>query len=237
MTKTDASISSTLDEVDFNNLLEAVSVTDASAQAPPPGTVLFPPGSSSPNDDEDNKNLYGLICIEHKHYALAVCGGKIGGSQFRFCTRPKPPNLNSCTTNKHRSQFHSLQHGRFYIIKNNTSAFMSPYGDISKMTIEQVHNFRTARKTIGEWRNIFTLINSDHSESAATILSETNRKLYVLSQKLPLKSPRKIKSESKLDQGEDDSFFEADDGQKFEIPDSSNDEWSSLPDLFRHGRS
>lgn len=55
----------------------------------------------------------------------------------------------------------------------------------------------------------------------------------MLSQKLPLKTPSKIKAEAKLEQSEDDSFFEADDGQKFEMPTSTGDEWSSLPDSFR----
>lgn len=162
MTKTDGSLASTLDDVDFNNLLEAVSVPDASA-----------PG------------------LEQEHDALAVCGGKIGGSRFRFCTRLKHPNMNCCTTTKHRSQFHKLQHGCFYIIKNNNSAFTTPFGDMSKMTVEQIHNLSTARKTIDEWRNIFTLITSDQSDSATTVLSETNRKLKVISEKTSFKNSPK----------------------------------------------
>lgn len=246
MTKTDASLQSSLDDLDLNDVFTAVSAPTDGPSGPPPA-VLFPegkhdsfiggggePSASSPYpNDGDEKDLFSLLCIEHPHDASAICGGKIAGSQFRFCTKPKFPNVNCCTTTKHRSQFHSLPHGRFYIVKNSTSAFVSPSVELSKMTIEQIHNFKQTRKPIDSWRKLFSLINNAPESSADSVLSETNRKLHVLASKLPLKTPLKIKSETKVTGQEDESFFEAEDEQKFSVPQDTGDEWDSLPESFR----
>ena len=118
-------------------------------------------------------------------------------------------------------------------MKNSSSAFISPVGQMSKMSVEQKHHFKTARKTIDDWRNIFSLINNSQDMSNASIISETNRKLNVLAQKFPLKTPSKVKTEIKSEGDEEDTFYEAEDEHKFKMPENDGDEWSSLPESFR----
>ena len=191
------------------------------------------PADSSPTHGDDDKNLYALLYLEHEHEVAATCGGKISGSNFRFCTKPKHPNLNCCLATKHRIQAHSLSHDTFYIMKNSTSAFVSPVCTMSKMSIEQIHHFKSAKKNIDGWRNTFSLINNSEAMSDDGIISETNRKLNALSKRYPLKTPSKVKAEQGRDNDEDDTFYEAEDDSKFTIPQDNPGEWDSLPNSFR----
>lgn len=77
------------------------------------------------------------------------------------------------------------------------------------------------------------MINNSQDTTDKSIISETNRKLNVLAHKFPLKTPSKVKAEIKPEPEDEDTYYEAEDDQKFKIPNEEQDEWRSLPESFR----
>ena len=191
--------------VDMTALFQAVTLAPSStAHSDPPAASLFPlgelneggrvPSGSSPliSGEEDNIDVYSLLCVESTSYVTAICAGQIAGTESRFCTRAGFPSANSCTTIKHRSHKHSLQPGHFYILKSPTSSFTTPSCPMNKLSLEQIHMFKSERKSMSQWQDLFTIVCNNELSANTNVKEETDRKVEVLS-----KNPNSSTSEAR----------------------------------------
>lgn len=235
--------SSAAQPVDMTALFQAVTLAPSSTtHSDPPVSSLFPlgeiieggggPSGSLLPGEEDNINLYTLLCIESSEDVSAICGGQIAGTESRFCTRAGFPSANSCTTIKHRSHKHSLQAGHFYILKPPTSAFTNPSCPMNKLSLEQIHMFKIERKTMSQWQDLFTIVSNNDLTENTNVKEETDRKVEVLAKKLPLQTPARVKLEAKF-KTDDSSQYGEPEGDRYEIPGNADNEWTNLPSSFK----
>ena len=231
-------------EIDLNDLFQAVTLQPQSApnSSDPRAAALFPGENGGGMDDtistnpnnEDTSNLCSLLCLETSADIDAVCGGLTGTGNTRFCTKPRHPRPNCCTTTKHQSLKADLKPNSFYIVKNSTSAFVSPTGNMLIMSPSQIKEFRLAQKPLSDWQKIFAVLNNHHpATSTEFVQEETDRKLQLLSTGLPLKTPMRTRSQIKFEDDATAEYHDTVSEDKFDLPDDSESAWCALPKSFK----
>jgi len=114
-----------------------------------------------------------------------VCMGWIGSDGRRFCI------IKGCTTKKHQSDKFEAAPNHFYIKSSATQAFCAPTVDSDKISLGQAVEFMTLAKTVEDWVNVFSVLESAEEDLS---LEEVERKLEFLEKakthRTPAKEPR-----------------------------------------------
>ena len=231
------------DDAALADLFAPVSIADPSVSSSGPAPhVLFSStvnegGKSSTLSLSRDKNLYSIVCFETTTEIESVCAGFISGDTSRFCLRPaaRTKAYNCCTTSKHVSDRFSLQPQSCYIVKNATSAFTSPKGDISQLSAEQIEDIKLTKRPMFEWQNFFTLQSNALIKAEPKGDQDTDRKLKLLDRKLILQTPAKVRSSARLKAESDGekTFFDSEAVTKYEMPEEAITEWNTFPPSFQ----
>lgn len=122
-----------------------------------------------------------------------------------------------------------------YIIKNSTSAFSVPEGDVSHLSSAQIDAIHNERRPMSEWQHIFTF--QDNAKVKAEPKEDMNheRKLKLRDKRVILQTPAKMRAKSsiKRENDEEDTFFDTETVTRFEVPEETKSAWSQLPDSFQ----
>ena len=195
MTRSGDTIDTPPDEDQLANLFAAVSVTEDHTSAPSVHApqVLFSEGKV--NEGGQGFSLHGnegdvcsVLCFPTSDDINHVCAGFISGDTSRFCIKPPAGSRlpNSCTTMKHNTEKFQIGINRCYIVKNQTSAYSTPDGDISHLNPPELLQLQNEERPISHWQQFYTLQTNAKIKAEFKDVEDTKPKLKLLDKKLIL---------------------------------------------------
>jgi hypothetical protein len=131
-----------------------------------------------------------LFFFVDENTSIRLCLGFVGTGGRRFCLKSTKGGGTTCGVTKHGTKFVPTQ-GHVYLHSNDTTAFCKPCFPERLIPMELHDNFKTAAKTIEEWKQLFTDFLHD-AETQPGQDSETTRFLFPDLDKFALKTPKKI---------------------------------------------
>jgi len=121
--------------------------------------------------------------------SLEVCMGWIGSDGVKFCI------IKGCTMKKHQTEKFEAPLNHLFIKSSPTQAYCAPCVNSAKVSIGQVVELLFFSKTVEDWVNVFSVLQSAEEE---VTLDDVERKLEFLdnakTHRTPVKEPRMSES-------------------------------------------
>jgi len=132
-----------------------------------------------------------LLFFNDSAVSSRLCLGFVGSGSRRFCFKVLKGDVSTtCGVGKHARKFEP-KIGHFFLRCNDTTAFCEPCFSETLVPVDMRENFKTASKTIDEWKQIFTDYLHDVQTQTGASASST-KFLFPDPDRFALKTPRKV---------------------------------------------